>query len=110
MGCQLRALSETDRTLVRTHPQEDSIPNLILSINSLRINILLLSILCLSQALSDQGNLLLHLLNQLRTNRYSIPDPVPTQRCPARSPIQGLIRWHTYGCVVPIVIGKLDKV
>ena len=95
---------------MRSHLQEYSITHHVLSIYPLCIYILLLPILGLSESLPNLCHLLFHVLDKLRSNGYSILNPIPTQGCPARASTQGFIVWHTYGRMMPIVIGKFGKV
>ena len=83
-----------DWTFMRLYSQEYFITHPVLSIYLLYIYMLLLPILGLSKSLPNQYHLVFHVLDQLRSNGYSILNPISTQGCPVRPSIQGLIGWQ----------------
>jgi hypothetical protein len=79
---------------MRFNPQEDSIADLVTTVDSVRIGITLLSILRFFNPLSYGLHLLFHFLDRFWSHQDPILKPIPTQGRPTRSPIKKLKRRH----------------
>jgi hypothetical protein len=89
---------------MRFYPQEDSIANFVTTVNIMRIDITLLSILRFFDPLSYCFHLLFHLLYHFWSHQDPILKPIPNQRRLTRSPIKKLERHHLNGALVIVVI------
>jgi hypothetical protein len=89
------------------NPQEDLIADLVTTVNSMRIGITLLSILCFFYPLSYGLHLLFHFLDGFWSHQDPILKPIPTQGHPTLSPIKKLKRRHLNGSLVTVVVSEL---
>jgi hypothetical protein len=92
---------------MRFNPQEDSIADLITTVDSVRIGITLLSILRFFNPLSYGLHLLFYFLDRFWSHQDPILKPIPTQGRPTRSPIKKLKRRHPYGALITVVVSEL---
>jgi hypothetical protein len=88
------------------YPQEDSITNFITMVDTVRIDITLLSILCFFDPLSYCFHLIFHFLDRLWSHQDPILKLIPTQRRLTQSPIKKLERRHLNGALVTVVISE----
>jgi hypothetical protein len=90
LGREFSSLSQLDRILMRLNPQEDSIVDLVTTVDSVRIGITLLSILRFIYPWYYGLYLLFHFLDRFWSHQDPILKPIPTQGRPTRSPIKKL--------------------
>jgi hypothetical protein len=100
-------LSKLDRTLVRFHPQEDSITNFITTVNAMCISITLLSILRFFNPLSYRFHLFFHFLDRFWSYQDPILKSIPAQRRLTWSPVKKLEWCHLNGALIVVVVCKL---
>jgi hypothetical protein len=96
-------LSKLDRNIMRFYLQ-DSIANFVTMVETVCIDINLLSILCFFDPLSYCLHLIFHFLYFLWSHQDPIVKMIQTQRHPTRSPINKLERHHLNGALVTVVI------
>ena len=89
------------------NPQEDSIADLVTTVDSTHIDITLLSILRFFNPLSYGLNLLFHFLDHFWSHQDPILKPIQTQGRPTWSPVKKLERRHLNGALVTVVVSKL---
>jgi hypothetical protein len=87
--------------------QEDSIADLVTTVDSVRIGMTLLSILCFLNPLSYGLHFLFHFLDRFWSHQDPILKPIPTQGRPTWSPIKKLKRRHLNGALVTVVVSEL---
>jgi hypothetical protein len=75
---------------MRFNPQEDSIADLVATVDSVRISITLLSIWRFFNPFSYGLHLLSHFLDRFWSHQDPILKPIPTQGRPTQSPIKKL--------------------
>jgi hypothetical protein len=89
---------------MRFYLQEDLIANFVTTVDTVRIDINLLPILCFFHPLSYCLHLIFHFLDQFWSHQDPILKPIPTQRRPTRFPINKLERRHLIGALVTVFI------
>jgi hypothetical protein len=92
---------------MRFNPQEDSIADLVTTVDSVRIGITLLLILCFFNPLSYGLHFLFHFLDRFWSHQDPILKPIPTQGHPTWWPIKKIKKCHLNGALVTVVVSEL---
>jgi hypothetical protein len=91
---------------VRFHAQEKLISNFIITVNMMRINITLLSILHFFNSLSYNFHLFFHFLDFFWSYQDPILNSIPAQWHLTRSPVKKLKRCHLNDTLIVFVVCK----
>jgi hypothetical protein len=97
-------LSKLDRNLMWFHQREDSIANLVTTVNTVCIGKTLMLIPNFIDPLSYCLHLIFHFLDLFCSDGDPILNMIPTQRCLMRSPIKKLERHHLNGSLITIAM------
>ncbi|GAB2283357.1 hypothetical protein Dimus_039593 [Dionaea muscipula] len=108
-GTELLLPAKTDHTLPWRYSQKHLIPNLELKVSSTVISIALLSALCCQKSVPDHSYLLTSILHQLRPQKLSLTDLIPTCRRSASPAIKCLIWSHPQAGLETIIVRKLNQ-
>jgi hypothetical protein len=100
------SLSKLDQNRMQLYPQEDSIANLITSVDMVHINITLVLILLFFNPLYYCLDLFFHFLDHLWSHQDPILQLILNQRRPTWSTVKKLERHHINGALVTVVISK----
>jgi hypothetical protein len=92
---------------VRFHPQENSVTNFLISVNAMRIDITLLSILHLFNPLYYHLHFFFHFLDCFWSYQDPILNSIPTQWRSKRFPLKEIKWFHLNGTLIVVVVCKL---
>jgi hypothetical protein len=103
------SLSNLDRTVMSFYLQEYSIANFLTTVDTVCIDITLLSILRFFDPLYYCFHLIFHFWDHFWSHQDPILKSIPTQRHPTWSPVKKLERLHLNGALVTVVICKFHQ-